>query len=87
MMANVDALNIIQIGLTLSDSNRNLPTFGSQNGYIWQFNFCDFVTRRDFHNCESIQLLKKKGRKRASITGGTRKRDPIMAIPKTYFKI
>ncbi|XP_054808671.1 probable CCR4-associated factor 1 homolog 11 [Prosopis cineraria] len=61
MKANVDALNIIQLGLALSDSNGNLPKFGTQNGHIWQFNFSDFDVDRDRHNVEFIQLLKKQG--------------------------
>ncbi|XP_028765919.1 probable CCR4-associated factor 1 homolog 11 [Neltuma alba] len=61
MKANVDVLNIIQLGLTLSDSNGNLPQFGTHNGHVWQFNFCDFDVERDQHNAESILLLEKQG--------------------------
>ncbi|XP_028797288.1 probable CCR4-associated factor 1 homolog 11 [Neltuma alba] len=61
MKANVDELKIIQLGLTLSDSNGNLPTFGTPNGYIWQFNFSDFDAEHDSHNVESIRLLEKQG--------------------------
>ncbi|KAI9114078.1 hypothetical protein K1719_014728 [Acacia pycnantha] len=61
MKINVDVLNIIQLGLTLSDSNGNLPKFGTQNGHIWQFNFSDFDVERDYQKVESIQLLRKQG--------------------------
>ncbi|KAK4276256.1 hypothetical protein QN277_019224 [Acacia crassicarpa] len=61
MKANVDALKIIQLGLTLSDSNGNLPHFGTQNAYIWQFNFSDFDVEWDYHNVKSIKLLEKQG--------------------------
>ncbi|KAI9071644.1 hypothetical protein K1719_046398 [Acacia pycnantha] len=61
MKANVDILHIIQLGLTLSDSNGNLPHLGTQNGHIWQFNFSDFHIERDYHNAKSIQLLEKQG--------------------------
>ncbi|KAI9071641.1 hypothetical protein K1719_046395 [Acacia pycnantha] len=61
MKANVDVLKIIQLGLALSDSNGNLPHFGTQNQYIWQFNFSDFDVERDYHIIKSIQLLEKQG--------------------------
>ncbi|KAK4254125.1 hypothetical protein QN277_009550 [Acacia crassicarpa] len=61
MKTNVDVLNIIQLGLTLTDSNGNLPHFGTPNGYIWQFNFSDFDIEQNPHNVESIRLLEKQG--------------------------
>ncbi|KAI9114243.1 hypothetical protein K1719_014893 [Acacia pycnantha] len=57
MKINVDVLNIIQLGLTLSDSNGNLPKFGTQNGHIWQFNFSDFDVERDYQKVESGLLF------------------------------
>ncbi|KAJ7960730.1 putative Ccr4-associated factor [Quillaja saponaria] len=61
MKANVDAMNIIQIGLTLSDSYGNLPDFGTGTGYIWEFNFRDFSVEGDRQNPNSIELLRQQG--------------------------
>ncbi|KAA3464696.1 putative CCR4-associated factor 1-like protein 11 [Gossypium australe] len=61
MKVNVDAMKIIQLGLTLSDSEGNLPNFGTPFCYIWEFNFKDFDIRKDHYDKESIKLLRQQG--------------------------
>ncbi|KAL9238874.1 hypothetical protein vseg_013245 [Gypsophila vaccaria] len=59
---NVDALNIIQFGLTLTDSRGNFPSLGSDTyTFIWQFNFKDFDLSRDSHAPDSVDLLRLHG--------------------------
>ncbi|XWS62799.1 hypothetical protein CRYUN_Cryun06bG0041500 [Craigia yunnanensis] len=59
MKSNIDALKIIQLGLTLSDSEGNLPDFGTPFCYAWEFNFRDFDIKKDRYILKSIELLKQ----------------------------
>ncbi|CAI9771473.1 unnamed protein product [Fraxinus pennsylvanica] len=58
---NVDMLKLIQLGLTFSDENGNLPTCGSDSCCIWQFNFREFDVNKDIFANDSIELLRQSG--------------------------
>lgn len=53
-------LKLIQLGLTFTDQEGNLPLIG--NHYcIWQFNFREFNLKEDMYAQDSIELLKQSG--------------------------
>lgn len=61
MRRNVNATNIIQLGLGLCDHRGCLPNLGTDSQYVWQFNFKDFDVHNDLQNPESIELLERQG--------------------------
>ncbi|XAR66775.1 Poly(A)-specific ribonuclease [Bertholletia excelsa] len=61
LKANVDLLKLIQLGLTFSDENGNLPTCGTDKFCVWQFNFREFNINEDVYAHDSIELLRKCG--------------------------
>lgn len=61
LKANVDLLKLIQLGLTFSDEDGNLPTCGTDKFCIWQFNFREFNPADDVFANDSIELLRQSG--------------------------
>ncbi|KAL0865158.1 hypothetical protein Bca101_044276 [Brassica carinata] len=62
LKTNVNMLNMIQLGLTLSDEQGNLPNCGPNNKQcVWQFNFREFNLRTDMYAPDSIELLRRSG--------------------------
>lgn len=61
LRANVDMLKLIQLGLTFSDENGNLPKCGTEEFCVWQFNFREFNLRDDVYAQDSIELLRQSG--------------------------
>ncbi|KAF6166899.1 hypothetical protein GIB67_020333 [Kingdonia uniflora] len=58
---NVDMLKLIQLGLTFSDEDGNLPMCGTNKFVIWQFNFREFNVKTDISANDSIELLRQSG--------------------------
>lgn len=61
LKSNVDVLNLIQLGLTFSDEDGNLPRCGTDKYCIWQFNFREFNLDKDMYAIDSIELLQQSG--------------------------
>ncbi|KAK9130440.1 hypothetical protein Sjap_010927 [Stephania japonica] len=60
LKANVDSLKVIQVGLTFSDANGNLPTCRTDKFCVWQFNF-KFNADEDVSARDAIELLRQSG--------------------------
>nr|XP_043615201.1 probable CCR4-associated factor 1 homolog 7 [Erigeron canadensis] len=64
---NVDMLKLIQLGLTFSDENGNLPKCDDNDDddddtyCIWQFNFREFNVNDDVFANDSVELLRESG--------------------------
>jgi CCR4-NOT transcription complex subunit 7/8 len=57
---NVDMLKLIQLGLTFTDAQGNLPVCDGEHT-VWQFNFRGFKLNEDVYAQDSIELLKQSG--------------------------
>jgi len=60
LRCNVDMLKLIQLGLTFTDAEGNLPTCNGELS-VWQFNFREFKLSEDMYAQDSIELLKLSG--------------------------
>lgn len=58
---NVDLLKLIQLGLTFSDANGNLPHCDTDKFCVWQFNFREFNPMHGMYDIDSLLLLSKSG--------------------------
>ncbi|XP_072970793.1 probable CCR4-associated factor 1 homolog 11 [Typha angustifolia] len=61
--ANVDELQLLQVGITLTDAEGRLPDLGTDGAkrYVWEINIGGFDLRYHPHNPESIELLRCQG--------------------------
>ncbi|KAK9864331.1 hypothetical protein WJX84_002927 [Apatococcus fuscideae] len=60
LRCNVDMLKLIQLGLTFTDKDGNLPRCRGELT-VWQFNFREFRLSTDIYAQDSIELLKQSG--------------------------
>eukprot|EP00891_Asterochloris_glomerata_P000743 jgi/Astpho2/743/Aster-00606 len=60
LRCNVDMLKLIQLGLTFTDAEGQLPRYGGEL-CVWQFNFREFKLADDIYAQDSIELLKQSG--------------------------
>nr|AAK52531.1 Putative CCR4-associated factor 1 [Oryza sativa Japonica Group]AAN04513.1 Putative CCR4-associated factor 1 [Oryza sativa Japonica Group]ABB46658.2 CAF1 family ribonuclease containing protein [Oryza sativa Japonica Group] len=64
LKSNVDEVPAVQIGITLSDAEGNLPTRSSsspEQEIAWEVVFSDFDAGRDPHVVDSVEFLKNQG--------------------------
>lgn len=61
LKVNVDLLKLIQLGLTFTDENGNLPKCRTDKYCLWQFNFREFSPDEDVYAYDSIKLLSRSG--------------------------
>ncbi|PKI54094.1 hypothetical protein CRG98_025510 [Punica granatum] len=54
MKSNIDALEIIQVGLALSDSCGRLPHFGTPFSYKRFFGFCIYDVKHMIKSCDGL---------------------------------